>query len=114
MNTRESHNIIKETIDIINDMFNQDNMPELYKVYIINECVVVFWSCGAIIAKHQWFQTAVEDDGRWSLSGNFGIFMSSSWIEDFTRGLTILNNYIRDNGKPYHYFGTDIICGYAI
>lgn len=51
------------------------------------------------------------------LGENFGIFMSSSWVEDFTKGLTILNNYIRDNGKPYYYSGnsgTDIICGYAI
>lgn len=114
MNTRESHDIINETIEIINEMFWQDNMPELYKVYIINECPVVFWGCGAIIAKHQWFQTVSEDDGHWTLGHEPGIFMSSSWMEDFAKGLTVLNDYITKNGKPYHYFGTDIICGYAI
>lgn len=114
MNTMESRDIINETIEIINEMFYQDNMPELYKVYNINGCVVVFWGCGAIIAKRQWFQTAIEDDGHWAIGRDPGIFMSSAWIEDFTKGLTILNNYIRDNGKPYHYFGTDIICGYEI
>lgn len=114
MNTMESHNIIKETVDIINEMFWQDNMPELYKVYNINNCAVVFWGCGVIIAKRQWFQTVIEDDGHWAIGRDPGIFMSSAWIKDFTKGLNIIDDYIRENGKPYHYFGTDVICGYEI
>lgn len=114
MSTIECKKIIKETVEIINDMFNQLNPPELYKVYNINTCAVIFWGCGTIIAKSQWFQTVSEDDCYWRIEMREGEFMSNHWLPDYAKALGILNKYLEENGKPFYYVGTNVICGYEI
>ena len=114
MNTKECHEIISETVEIINEQFNQLNPPEYFKVYTINECAVIFWGCGAVIAKGQWFQTVSEDDCFWKIVNRPGEFMSNHWLPEYAKALSILNTHLTQNGKPFYFFGTDVVCGYEI
>ena len=107
---------IKTTVQIINEKFNQESYPVLFIPYEINNNIVFFWQCGAIILTESCFQTVNEDDGSWFISENTnsGICMSSAWIPGLIRCFTEAYDYLKKNGIPYTYKGTDIICGYKL
>ena len=106
--------LVDRIIDLINEKFDQDHMPEFNVPYDFEGCKVFFWPCGAIILNGSQMRTISEDDGHWSVSSVKGISMSSSWIPKFVECLNAVNKYLKENGKPYYYSGTDIICGYEI
>lgn len=106
--------LTERIVDLINERFWQDHMPEYNVPYDFEDCKVFFWPCGAIILNGSQMRTISEDDGHWSVSSVKGISMSSYWISKFVECLNAANQYLKENGKPYYYSGTDIICGYEI
>lgn len=109
--------LIENVLSWIDSTFNQDYYPELYKPYKILDCVVFFWDCGGIILHDTMMQTFCEDDGNWFLPDpnyKLGINMSSAWLPQFIKCLKAANKYLKDNGVPYYYSGTNTICGYKL
>lgn len=106
--------LIDRIVDLINEKFDQDHMPDFNVPYDFEDCKVFFWPCGAIILNGSQMRTILEDDGYWFVSNVKGISMSSAWIPKFVECLIAANKYLEENGKPYYYSGTDIICGYEI
>lgn len=109
-----TESITRLILDDINSIFDEDNYPEFNKPYEISGAIVLFWDCGGIILYGRSFQTFSEDDGHWFISSNPEICFSSGWLEKFTSCMLAANNYLKENGVPFYYQGTNIICGYEI
>lgn len=106
--------LTERIVDLINERFWQDNMPEYNVPYDFEGCKVFFWPCGAIILNGSHMRTISEYDGYWSVSNVKGISMFSAWIPKFVECLNAANKYLEENRKPYYHSGKDIICNYEI
>lgn len=104
--------LLKELLLLVNESFNQNNMPELFKPYKIGDWTIFFWDCGGLALIDTFIYTFDEDDGYWFVSDNH--FMSSSWIPQIMKCLNEVQKYLENNGKPYYYPDTNVLCGYTL
>lgn len=108
-------NFIDSVLKVVNLQFNQNNLPNYYIPYNINNCVVFFWECGGIILYKKIMQTFSEDDGYWFISKyNTELCFASCHILGFIRCLQTVYDYLGEYGKPYNYSDSDTICGYEL
>ena len=106
---------IENVLDYINLKYNQENLPEYYIPYKICNSIVFFWPCGGIILNESlFFYTISEDDGYWFESKRGELCFSSAWLPHLIKCFTAANNYLEENGKPYYYSDTNMICGYEL
>lgn len=102
-------------LEWINKNFDQENIPEYYVPYKPDDkCVIFFHGIGGIILYEQWFQTFSEDDGHYFINSEPGVFASSAWLNEYIKCFEAANKYLEENGKPYYYSGTNVICGYSL
>lgn len=130
---------LNSVVDFLNEKFNQES--EEYSIFngakpqIIcfdNETAISLWACGAIVCINSLVYFIQEDDGNWfapkyiqleDVDSEFwrsrpcvGVqtHFSLGWGESFINAFKALDDYVKENGVPYYYSGTDIICGYEL
>lgn len=134
---------INEIVQYLNEHFSQDSpeysiffgtKPQVLR--LDNETAVSTWGCGAIVCIGRSVIFIEEDDGNWFapeyINGNrihdelsFEFWkkhpivgcqtpFSLGWGDSFINAFQRLNEYVKTNGVPYYYAGTDTICGYEL
>lgn len=132
---------LKKVLDYLNERFNQNSeeysIVDGAKPQVIRfdeRTAISLWGCGAIVCIGQMLYFIQEDDGSWfapeyitveaaesnldfwkscphiGMQSNFNI----GWIESFSNALKALDEYVKANGTPFYYKGTDTICGYEL
>jgi len=112
--------ILDEVVEYLNDNFNQqsgkwnmDSGAEKNGVIRYSDNVAIsFWGCGAIVCINHTMYFISEDDANWFISTSDTL--STSWIESFAGALTRLQDYLKVNGTPIYYEGTNRICFYTL
>lgn len=130
---------LNKVIDFLNGKFNQAS--EEYDIFngakpqvirFDEETAISTWACGAIVCIGRSVLFVQEDDGNWfapeyvmvsradksywrnhpeiGMQSTFSL----AWAESFIGAFQRLDDYVKENGVPYHYSGTDIICGYEL
>lgn len=97
-----------------------------------DETAISLWACGAIVCIGRGVMFIEEDDGNWFSRKYIGINnidsdyyrnhpktgmqsgFSLGWGDSFISAFQRLNEYVKENGEPYYYAGTDTICGYEL
>lgn len=114
--------ILDNVVEYLNDNFNQqsgklsiDSGAEKNGVIRYSDNIAIsFWGCGAIVCINHIMYFISEDDGNWFISSNDGNSISTGWIESFAGALTRLQDYLKVNGTPIYYEGTNRICLYTL
>ena len=81
---------------------------------------ISLWACGAIVCIGSTIYFIREDDGNWFLSESknedFGYqtHFSIGWAKSFSNAMIILEDYIKENGEPVYFSGTNTICHYTL
>ena len=126
MNAEEKLNTITAWL---NENYSQDS--ENYNIFsgakpevirFDDETAISFWGCGAIVCIGSLLYFIEEDDGFWWIEQDEHTFnhyayqtpFSIGWAESFSNALTALNEYVKQNGKPVYYSGTEVICHYKL
>ena len=112
--------ILDEVVEYLNDNFNQqsgkwniDSGAEKNGVIRYNDNVAIsFWGCGAIVCVNDTMYFISEDDANWFISTSDTL--STGWIESFAGALTRLQDYLKVNGTPIYYNGTNEIYSYTL
>ena len=131
-------------LDMLNSQYSQDSenysifhgpKPEIIR--FDEETAISLWACGAIVCVKSIMYFISEDDGYWfcrdwidsedidedgvlcsyaRFNGSIGMQDSFSvgWIDSFTKAMKALNDYLKDNGTPVYYSGTNLICHYTL
>lgn len=131
-------------LDMLNSQYSQDSenysiihgpKPEIIR--FDEETAISLWACGAIVCVKSIMYFISEDDGYWfcpdwidsenidedgmvgrraRLFSSIGMQDSFSvgWIDSFTKAMKNLKDYLKDNGTPVYYSGTDSICHYTL
>ena len=131
-------------LDMLNTQYSQDSENYTYlqegKQTVIRfdeETVISLWACGAIVCVKSIMYFIQEDDGYWfcpeyvdkedinedglvdgwsynharvGMQNSFSV----GWIDSFTTAMKSLKDYLKDNGTPVYYSGTDRICHYTL
>lgn len=105
---------LKFVLEEINSDFDQEHIPEYNKPYDYGDCEVFFWECGGVLLWKRWCVEFSEDDGYWFIPKTNPDYMAHSWLKDKDKCYRAINKWLKNNGTPYYYVGTDIICGYEI
>ena len=133
---------LNEIVSWLNDNYSQESenysiihgaKPEVIRYDF--DTVISLWACGAIVCIKSILYFIEEDDGNWfchnyyserdidsdgcvqyrnypkfGMQGNFSI----GWVDSFTKAMIDLQAYIKENGTPVYYSGTDIVCHYTL
>lgn len=89
--------MFEEILEVINEKFNSNNYPELYKPYKFGSSVVVFWNCGCLVLQDSLMHTFSEDDGRWCESPYNGITCSIAYLQNITKCFNIAIEFAKNN-----------------
>lgn len=130
---------LNDIVDFLNKKFNQGS--EEYSIFkganpqvirFDNETAISLWACGAIVCINKLVYFIQEDDGNWFAPKYIKLENANSkfwknhpyiglqtcfslgWSESFINAFKSLNDYVKENGVPYYYPSTDIICGYEL
>jgi hypothetical protein len=89
-----------------------------------DDTAVSLWPCGAVVCIGSILYFIEEDDGHWFLCEakeddnyehcGFQTHFSIGWGESFCKAITDLMAYVKENGEPVYFSGTDKICHYAL
>lgn len=126
MNAEEKLNTITAWL---NENYSQDS--ENYNIFLgakpevirlDGETAISFWACGAIVCIGSLLYFIIEDDGSWWIEQDEHTFhhyayqtsFSIGWAESFSNAIRALNEYVKQNGKPIYYSGTETICCYSL
>ena len=117
---------LEEVMDWLNDEYCQDSPkyriidgPKPEVIRYDEETAISLWACGAIVCIGDQIYFIEEDDGFWftkdtehnyALQGSFCV----GWLDSYTKALRCLNKYVKENGSPVYYSGTDRICHYEL
>lgn len=135
---------IKEILKFLNEKYNQNsedyciiNGAKPSVIRFDDETAISLWACGAIVCIKSCLYFIQEDDGFWfcneyidkkdvdeentvswramnhttiGLQDGFSI----GWTDSFVKALTNLNEYVKENGTPVNFLGTDTICYYTL
>lgn len=122
---------LKNIVNWLNKNYNQDS--ENYSIFngakpdVVRygeHTAISLWACGAIVCIGDIMYFIGEDDGNWFLSesirndkyedygyqDNFSI----GWAKSFYNAMKRLEDYIKENGKPVYFRGTNTICHYTL
>lgn len=135
---------IKEILKFLNEKYNQDsedysiiNGAKPSVIRFDDETAISLWACGAIVCIKSGLYFIQEDDGHWFCNEYINkedvdedntvswkamnyttIGMQDSfsigWTDSFVKALTDLKEYVKENGNPVYFVGTDIICCYTL
>ena len=118
---------LKHIINWLNKNYNQNS--ENYSIFNGAKSDVVrydehtaisLWACGAIVCIGSTIYFIREDDGNWFLSEykneDFGYqtHFSIGWAKSFSNAMIMLEDYIKENGEPVYFSGTNTICHYTL
>ena len=118
---------LKHIVKWLNKNYNQKS--ENYRIFNGAKSDVVrydehtaisLWACGAIVCIGSTIYFIREDDGNWFLSESknedFGYqnHFSIGWAKSFSNAMIILEDYIKENGEPVYFSGTNTICHYTL
>ena len=117
---------LKNIVNWLNKNYNQDS--ENYSIFSGAKSEVVrydkhtaisLWACGAIICIGSILYFIEEDDGNWFLveeNNDYGLQSSFSigWAKSFSDAMKRLEDYIKENGEPVYFSGTNTICHYTL
>lgn len=113
----------------LNNHYNQDS--DNYNIFVGSKpgiikydehTIISPWACGAIVCCHDMLYFLGEDDGNWFLNdekkeyGNYGYqtHFSLGWADSFIEAINKIMEYVKENGHPVYFSGTDILCHYAL
>lgn len=117
---------LEEVMDWLNDEYCQDSPkysiidgPKSEVIRYDEETAISLWACGAIVCVGDQIYFIEEDDGFWFTKDteyNYALQSSFSigWVDSYTKALKHLNKYVKENGSPVYYSGTDRICHYEL
>ena len=117
---------LEEVMDWLNDEYCQDSPkysiidgPKSEVIRYDEETAISLWACGAIVCVGGQIYFIEEDDGFWFTKDteyNYALQSSFSigWVDSYTKALKRLNKYVKENGSPVYYSGTDRICHYEL
>lgn len=135
---------IKEILKFLNEKYNQNsedyciiNGAKPSVIRFDDETAISLWACGAIVCIKSCLHFIQEDDGSWFCNEyinkkdvdeentvswramnhtTIGVQdgFSIGWTDSFVKALTDLNEYVKENGTPVYFLGTDIICCYTL
>ena len=118
---------LKHIVNWLNKNYNQNS--ENYSIFNGAKSDVVrydehtaisLWACGAIVCIGSTIYFIREDDGKWFLSESknedvgYQNHFSIGWAKSFSNAMIILEDYIKENGEPVYFSGTNTICHYTL
>lgn len=121
---------LKNIVNWLNENYNQDS--ENYNIFkgakpevvrYDEHTAISLWACGAIVCIKTIMYFIEEDDGNWFLSeAKSGMYedygyqacFSIGWAKSFSDAMKRLEDYIKENGEPVYFSGTNTICHYKI
>jgi len=120
MNDKE---ILKGIIEYLNENFNQDSedydifggaRPQVFKYG--EHAAVSLWACGAIVCIYDILYFIQEDDGNWFIRNEDAVQDSFSigWAPSFIKAMERLKDFVKENGNPVYFSGTQTICNYRL
>ena len=128
MNIKEH---LKNIVNWLNKNYNQTS--ENYSIFYGAKPEVVrydehtaisLWACGAIICIGSIIYFIGEDDGNWFFLESKGCdkyeyygfrdSFSIGWAKNFSDAMIRLDDYIKENGEPVYFSGTNTICHYKL
>ena len=128
MNNKEH---LKNIVNWLNKNYNQTS--ENYSIFDGAKTEVVrydehtaisLWACGAIICIGSLIHFIGEDDGNWFLleakrsdkyeDYGYQDHFSIGWAKSFYNAMIRLEDYIKENGEPVYFSGTNTICHYTL
>ena len=113
---------LKHIVNWLNKNYNQNS--ENYSIFngakpdvvrYDDHTAISLWACGAIVCIGSTIYFIREDDGNWFLSESknedFGYqnHFSIGWAKSFSNAMIILEDYIKENGEPVYFSGTNTI-----
>lgn len=128
MNSKEH---LRNIVNWLNKNYNQNS--ENYSIFngakpevvrYDEHTAISLWACGAIICIGSIMYFIGEDDGNWFLleakrsdkyeGYGFQNYFSIGWAKSFSNAMIRLEDYIKENGEPVYFSGTDTICHYTL
>lgn len=128
MNNKEH---LKNIVNWLNKNYNQTS--ENYSIFDGAKTEVVrydehtaisLWACGAIICIGSIIHFIGEDDGNWFLleakrsdkyeDYGYQDHFSIGWAKSFSNAMIRLEDYMKENGEPVYFSGTNTICHYTL
>lgn len=121
---------LKSIVSWLNYHYNQNS--ENYDIFVgskpgiikYNEHTAISpWACGAIVCIYDQLYFIQEDDGNWFLNEYNSEYdyivglqdsFSIGWIESFISALDKLKEYVKENGMPVYFSGTNVLCHYRL
>lgn len=122
---------LKNIVNWLNKNYNQTS--ENYSIFYGAKPEVVrydehtaisLWACGAIICIGSILYFIEEDDGNWFLleakrsdkyeDYGYRCHFSIGWAKNFSDAMIRLDDYIKENGDPVYFSGTNTICHYKL
>lgn len=122
---------LKNIVNYLNKNYNQTSenysifngaKPEI--VRYDEHTAISLWACGAIVCIGSIMYFISEDGGNWFLSetkisNNYEDFgyqnhFSIGWAKSFSNATMRLEEYIKENGEPVYFSGTNTICHYTL
>lgn len=99
------------------DEWDQDNTPELYHPYRVDNCLVVFGDCTGVVVypagDRLRYEFISEDDGHYFVK--YELCMGDvCWMKDDISCLSAAIKYIYEHGTPVNFSGTDILCTHKL
>ena len=111
-------NDIKTIIDYLNNKYNQHSvwtegirLPKIEQYD--NTTIISYWECGCIVVIGRMSYFIEQDDLYWFQS-EYDLCFDASLLKSFGDAVIRLSNYLKENGVPYYYEGTNNICGYEL
>ena len=122
---------LKNIVNWLNENYNQDS--ENYNIFkgakpevvrYDEHIAISLWACGAIVCIKTIMYFIEEDDGNWFLSEtkrcdtyeDYGYqdCFSIGWAKSFSDAIKRLEDYVKENGEPVYFSGTNTICHYKL
>ena len=117
-NTKEH---LKNIVNWLNENYNQDS--ENYSIFngakpeVIRydeHTAISLWACGAIVCVESILYFIGEDDGNWFSDYYRQNSFSIGWAKSFSDAMKRLEDYVKENGKPVYYSGTNTVCHFTL
>lgn len=120
----KDNEILSEVINYLNDNYNQESenysivdgaKPEVIRYD--EHTAISLWACGAIVCIEHIMYFIKEDDGYWFVSRSGGAAQdcfSLGWADSFINAMSSLQKFVKENGTPVYYSGTNEICHYTL
>ena len=116
MKERKFSNIPDYVVAWLED-WDQDNTPELYHPYRVDNCLVVLGDCTGIVVypvdERLRYEFISEDDGHYFVKNNLSMG-DVCWMKDDIKCLETCIDYIYKHGTPVNYANTDILCTHSL